>query len=153
MKELICPNCHKAFTVDEADYASIVNQVKNAEFNVEVERRIEELHNRHKVEEQLATAQAEKVYQVELNKKDIAITQKEAEIAKLKSELGTVEEKKATELTLALADKDREIAKLQLAISESESKMKIAVMEEQRKAQVGIQSKEAEIAQLKANGN
>ena len=151
MKELICPNCHKAFTVDEADYASIVNQVKNAEFNVEVERRIEELHNRHKVEEQLATAQAEKVYQKELNKKDIAITQKEAEIAKLKSELGTVEEKKATELTLALADKDREIAKLQLAISESESKMKIAVMEEQRKAQVGIQSKEAEIAQLKAN--
>ena len=151
MKELICPNCHKAFTVDEADYASIVNQVKNAEFNVEVERRIEELHNLHKVEEQLATAQAEKVYQVELNKKDIAITQKEAEIAKLKSELGTVEEKKATELTLALADKDREIAKLQLAISESESKMKIAVMEEQRKAQVGIQSKEAEIAQLKAN--
>ena len=151
MKDLICPNCHKAFTVDEADYASIVNQVKNAEFNVEVERRIEELHNRHKVEEQLATAQAEKVYQVELNKKDIAITQKEAEIAKLKSELGTVEEKKATELTLALADKDREIAKLQLAISESESKMKIAVMEEQRKAQVGIQSKEAEIAQLKAN--
>lgn len=151
MKELICPNCHKAFTVDEADYASIVNLVKNAEFNVEVERRIEELHNRHKVEEQLATAQAEKVYQVELNKKDIAITQKEAEIAKLKSELGTVEEKKATELTLALADKDREIAKLQLAISESESKMKIAVMEEQRKAQVGIQSKEAEIAQLRAN--
>lgn len=151
MKELICPNCHKAFTVDEADYASIVNQVKNAEFNVEVERRIEELHNLHKVEEQLATAQAEKVYQVELNKKDIAITQKEAEIAKLKSELGTVEEKKATELTLALADKDRKIAKLQLAISESESKMKIAVMEEQRKAQVGIQSKEAEIAQLKAN--
>lgn len=151
MKELICPNCHKAFTVDEADYASIVNQVKNAEFNVEVERRMEELHNRHKVEEQLATAQAEKVYQKELNKKDIAITQKEAEIAKLKSELGTVEEKKATELTLALADKDREIAKLQLAISESESKMKIAVIEEQRKAQVGIQSKEAEIAQLKAN--
>lgn len=47
MKELICPNCHKAFTVDEADYASIVNQVKNAEFNAEVDRRIAELHDRH----------------------------------------------------------------------------------------------------------
>ena len=33
MKELIWPNCHKAFTVDVADYASIVNQVKNAEFD------------------------------------------------------------------------------------------------------------------------
>ena len=40
MKELICPNCHKAFTVDEAGYASIVNQVKNAEFHAEIERRI-----------------------------------------------------------------------------------------------------------------
>ena len=151
MKELICPNCHKAFTVDEADYASIVNQVKNAEFNAEVDRRIAELHDRHKAEEQLAAAKAEKAYQTELSKKDIALTQKEAEIAKLKSELGSVEEKKATELTLALADKDKEIAKLQSAISESDSKMKIAVMEEQRKAQENIQGKEAEIAQLKAN--
>ena len=50
MKELICPNCHKAFTVDEADYASIVNQVKNTEFNEEVNRRIAELHEQHKAE-------------------------------------------------------------------------------------------------------
>lgn len=62
MKELICPNCHKAFKVDEADYASIVNQVKNAEFNAEVDRRIAELHDRHKAEEQLAAAKAEKSY-------------------------------------------------------------------------------------------
>ena len=151
MKELICPNCHKAFTVDEADYASIVNQVKNAEFNAEVDRRIAELHDRHKAEEQLAAAKAEKAYQTELSKKDIALTQKDAEIAKLKSELGSVEEKKSTELTLVLADKDKEIAKLQSAISESDSKMKIAVMEEQRKAQVNIQGKDAEIAQLKAD--
>lgn len=97
MKELICPNCHKAFTVDEADYASIVNQIKNAEFNAEVDRRIAELHDRYKAEEQLAAVKAEKAYQTELSKKDIALTQKEAEIAKLKNELGSMEEKKATE--------------------------------------------------------
>ena len=28
MKELKCPKCGNAFVVDEADYASIVNQVK-----------------------------------------------------------------------------------------------------------------------------
>lgn len=151
MKELICPNCHKAFKVDEADYASIVNQVKNAEFNAEVERRIAELHDRHKAEEQLAAAKAEKTYQLELSKKDIALTEKEAQIAQLKSELEAVEEKKATEMTLALAGKEQEIARLQSAINESDSKMKIAVMEEQRKAQENIQSKNAEIAQLKAN--
>jgi hypothetical protein len=129
MKELICPNCHKAFKVDEADYASIVNQVKNAEFNADVDRRIAELHDRHKAEEQLAAAKAEKTYQSELSKKDIALTEKEAQIAKLESELEAVEEKKATELTLALAGKEQEIALLQSAINESDSKMKIAIME------------------------
>ena len=63
----------------------------------------------------------------------------------------SVEEKKATELTLALAGKEQEIARLQSAINESDSKMKIAIMEEQRKAQENIQSKDTEIAHLKAN--
>ena len=45
MKELVCPNCGKAFTVDEADYASIVNQVKNTEFQEEVRRRVAELQS------------------------------------------------------------------------------------------------------------
>ena len=44
MKELKCPKCGNVFQVDEADYASIVSQVKNAEFNDEVSRRIAELH-------------------------------------------------------------------------------------------------------------
>ena len=151
MKELICPNCHKAFTVDEADYASIVNQVKNAEFNAEIDRRIAELHDQHKAEEQLAAAKAEKQYQSELSKKDIALTEKESLIAQLRGELNAAEEKKNTELTLALAGKDKEIAALQSTINEGESKLKIAVMEEQRKAQESIQGKDAEIAQLKVD--
>ena len=32
MKELRCPKCGNVFKVDEADYATILNQVKNAEF-------------------------------------------------------------------------------------------------------------------------
>ena len=151
MKELICPNCHKAFTVDEADYASIVNQVKNAEFNAEVDRRIAELHDQHKAEEQLAAAKAEKQYQSELNKKDTALTEKDFLIAQLRGELNAAEQKKATELTLALAGKDKEIAALHSTINEGESRRKIAVMEEQRKAQESIQGKDAEIAQLKVN--
>ena len=46
MKELKCPKCGSVFTVDEADYASIVSQVKNAEFDAEVNRRLQELHDR-----------------------------------------------------------------------------------------------------------
>ena len=39
MKELKCPKCGSVFSVDEADYALIMNQVKNAEFQAEIERR------------------------------------------------------------------------------------------------------------------
>lgn len=151
MKELICPNCQKAFTVDEADYAFIVNQVKNLEFNAEVERRMAELNDRHKANEQLNAAKAEKLHQNELNKKDLTISEKEAAIARLQTQLQNIEEKKSSELTLAIANKDKEIAHLQSLIKENDSKIKIAVMEEQRKSQENIQGKNAEIAQLKAN--
>ena len=37
MKKLKCPNCGSVFTVDESDYADILNQVKTAEFNAEMD--------------------------------------------------------------------------------------------------------------------
>ncbi len=62
MKELKCPKCGNVFTVDDTDYASIVNQVRNAEFNDEVARRIEELHKQQEAEqkarEELAAMEA-----------------------------------------------------------------------------------------------
>ena len=42
MKELKCPKCGNVFTVDESDYADIVNQVKNAEFESELNRRMKD---------------------------------------------------------------------------------------------------------------
>lgn len=151
MKELKCPKCGEVFQVDEAGYASIVNQVKNREFDAEVERRIAELHERNKAEQQLATARAEKSFMEELRKKDITLTEKDATISKLESELRNEQEKKATDLAIALAGKDKEIAALKSTVTESESRLRIAVMEEQRKAQDDVQSKDAEIAQLKAS--
>ena len=126
MKELKCPKCGSVFTVDEADYASIVSQVKNTEFNDEVNHRLQELHERHKTEEQLAIAQVEKNYQEALSKKEL-------EIKRIESE------------------KDKVISDLKSSVSESESKLKLAVMEEQRKASASLQDKDKEIAELKAN--
>ena len=40
MSELKCPHCGKVFTVDESDYAAILQQVHSAEFDREVEKRI-----------------------------------------------------------------------------------------------------------------
>ena len=150
MKELKCPKCGSVFTVDEADYASIVSQVKNAEFNEEVNRRMQELHERHKAEELLAIAQVEKDYQDALVKKELEIKEKEARIGLLNGKLTEAEHAKKTELSLALAEKDKEISSLKASVNENENKLKIAVMEEQRKAAESLQGKDTEIAQLKS---
>ncbi len=114
MKELKCPKCGSVFTVDEADYIAIVNQVKNAEFDAEVQRRMAELEEQRKSQEELAVNKIEQKYQ------------------------GT------------LHAKETEITNLKAAVSESDNKLKIAVMEEHRKIEDDIRKKDTEIAQLKS---
>ena len=137
--------------MDEADYASIVSQVKNAEFDAEVNRRLQELHDRHKTEEQLAIAKVEKNYQEALSKKEIAINEKVAQIQQLNAKLNEAEQAKKNEISLAIAEKDKEIGSLKSSLHENESRLKIAVMEEQRKASDELQNKDREIAELKAS--
>lgn len=172
MKELKCPHCGQMFQVDEADYASIVSQVKNAEFEAEIARRLSELNERHKAEQELATAKTEQSYQTQLNKKQLELGVKEAEIEKLKAEtesqlekvkgekdaeiarlktqLENIESQKKGELDLALSEKDKTIAQLNAAIEQNETRLQLAVMEERTKAQQTVQAKETEITQLRS---
>ncbi len=172
MKELICPNCHKAFTVDEADYASIVNQVKNTEFNEEVNRRISELHEQHKAEQALATAKTEQSFQHQLSKKELELGAKDAEIERLKSEkeseltrlkssfsaeievlktqLENIATQKKNEMMIALAEKEQQISKLNSVIEQNDNKLQLVLMEERSKAQKEVQAKDTEISQLRS---
>ncbi len=122
MKELKCPKCGNIFTVDEADYASIVSQVRNAEFEEELHRRLGEMRGRQEAEQKV----------------------KEMEISRLRSELRGIEEKKSLEINNAvlrtrdemkdvIGIKEKEIAELRnsstLAHSRSELEKK-AIKEE-----------------------
>lgn len=172
MKELKCPHCGQVFQVDEADYASIVSQVKNAEFEAEIARRLSELNERNRAEQELAAAKTEQTFQSQLNKKDIELGakdaeikrlctenasqvekirgEKDAEIERLKSRLETIETQKKSELDLALSEKDKTIAQLNATIQQNETKLQLAVMEERTKAQQSVQVKESEITKLRS---
>lgn len=151
MHELICPNCKKPFSVDEADYAAILNQVKGAEFNAEVNRRIAELHDKQKAEEQARVAQSESRHQIELSKKDKALGEKDTEIERLRAQIASQDDRKKLELSEALADKEKEIASLKATIGQGKSELQIAVLREQQKAKDAVQAKDVEIAKLKAD--
>lgn len=151
MKELKCPKCGNVFKVDEADYAAIVGQVKNAEFNQEVERRMKELEKQQKAEQKAETLKAEQNYQKLLSEKELNLTQKDAEIAKLQSQLEGIENTNQLSLAKEIAKKDKEIAALQTQLSSNESKLKVAILEEQNKSKDFLQKKEQAIQKLKGD--
>ena len=133
MKELKCPKCGSVFSVDEADYAFILSQVKNQEFEAELRRRMTEIDSRHKAEQQLASAK------------------KEAEIAQLRSRLEAIAAQKESEKNLALAAKEQQIARLNATIEQHQSNLQIALLNKQREAQEIIQRKDSQIQRLQSD--
>lgn len=45
MNEIKCPHCGKEFTINETDYESIVKQIKNHEFEKELDIRIKQFNS------------------------------------------------------------------------------------------------------------
>ena len=149
MKELKCPKCGNVFFVDEADYASIVSQVKNAEFHEEVERRLSEMSLQKEAEKKASLAEADKDFSEKLSLKQQAITEKESEIIRLKQQIEGFEQKKDLEIKAALSEKDQKIAQLQSTIDQNASALQLALMEERQKAKDALQNKDMEITNLK----
>ena len=133
------------------DYASILSQVKNAEFDAEIHRRLAEIDERHKAEQDLAAVKTEQSFQTQLNKKDKELDAKDAEIERLKTQLQNIEAQKKSELSLALAEKDQKIAQLNSTIKQGDSKLQLAVMAERNKAQEAVQEKDKEIMKLRSD--
>lgn len=150
MKELRCPKCGNVFSVDEADYASIVSQVKNAEFNDELARRIEELHKQHEAEQKAREALSGQAHQKELTVKDKTISEKDSEILRLKDQLAAMSEKRDLEMNAAVTEKDREIAALKATIDQDAQALEIALLKERQQAKEATQAKDVEIANLKS---
>ena len=164
MKELKCPKCGSVFSGDEADYASILSQVKNHEFEAEIKRRMAEMDSIHRAEQQVANAKAEQNLQnllsrkaLELNAKDAEMaklkSEKEAEIAHLKNQLENITAQKEAEKNIALANKQQDIERLNATIRQNEANLQIALLNKQREAQEIIQRKESQIQQLKSDAD
>ena len=153
MKELKCPKCGNIFSVDEADYAFIANQVRNEEFAAEVEHRLLELHNQHLAEQRLEEAKKGEKHQQELSQKEQEILNKNTEIQRLRDALEAERRLKASELSSAMSDKEKTISELKSLLSQNANQQKLVVMEEQNRAKEALTAKNLEIERLNAQIN
>lgn len=149
MKELKCPKCGNVFQVDEADYASILSQVKNKEFEYEIQARLKEIDKQNKLTQEANELKQNQVHQKELNEKDQVLSQQQSQIAQLQAQIDSFNKTKQLEIEAERAKSTQEIARLQATIAQNESNLRIAILEEQNKAKEEIQKKETSLQELR----
>lgn len=149
MKELKCPKCGTIFTVDKADYADIVSQVKNQEFAAEVAKREQELRAQYATREQLAKQQAEMQLQQSLAAKASEIEKQNSEINVLKAQLASIAQTKEAEKQAALLaekqclqelllNKEAEIARLKADMQKQLGDLQNAAQLQAKQAELNI---------------
>ncbi len=121
MTEIICPNCKKVFKVDEAGFAEILKQVRDQQFEEELQNRLNLADKEKESAVKLAEANVRNSLQEQIAKKD-------KELTELKSQ---------SELTLSekLNKKEAEITQLKAKIDKVEVEKKLAVNEAVQKVE------------------
>ena len=160
MNEIICPNCKKAFKIDEAGFAAIVKQIRDHQFEEELQNRLslaeKDKHNavtiaeakaREKLLEQLAQKDIELSQQ--LSQKDNVLLQLQAKLDNIE-----IEKKLAVNEATQKIEKERdallnEVRTKELEKENLESSLKQQFATELQTKDAIIQYKEDEIARVK----
>ena len=143
MHQIKCPHCGKEFTIDEASYADILNQVRTKEFNDEIHEKLDQIKSQHQSELELLEERAN-------NTLDKKIAEKEKELSELNNKIANFSNekeilKKDTEKAMLdqIAEKEKRITELSAKMQALESDKKLELIEANT-------TKEKEIADLKS---
>jgi len=121
MNEIICPHCKKAFKIDESGFADILKQVRDHQYEEELQNRLN-LAEREKVSAvKLAEANVRNLLQDQLANKD--------------KELAEIKAQNDLALSEKINQKDNEITKLNARIDNVEVEKKLAVNEAVQKVE------------------
>ena len=143
MHQIKCPHCGKEFTIDEASYADILNQVRTKEFNDEIHEKLKQLKKQHQSELELIEEKANNTLEKKVAEKEKELKELNNKIANFANEKEIL--KKDTERAMLdqISEKEKKIAELGSKMQALESNKKLELIESST-------IKEKEIADLKA---
>jgi hypothetical protein len=147
MNEIICPNCNKAFKVDESGYADILKQVRDREFKDELTHRLELAQKEKDDAIKVAIANTKVSLQQELAQKDKQLNEilaaKELELSEMKSKILNAETAKKLAQADIKATFEKELAQKDKLLSELQAKNDAMLAEK-------LAQKELELSKLKS---
>ena len=114
--EIKCPHCGEAFTVDESGYAAILNQVRDQEFQREVDARVSLAEKSREQEVALAVTRAEEALRAQLAERDGQIAAQTERFKAQAKDFQLAAQNEKTEL-----EKQVESLRTQLSSKESEA--------------------------------
>ena len=161
MNEIICPNCHKAFKVDEAGFADIVKQVRDHQFEEELANRLDLAEKEKESAVKLALADLRASLQKELAQKDKLLTEqlaaKELELSQMQSKIQNAETTKQLEISDALESIEKErdalMHDLKTKEAEKESAVKLAEATIKSALEKELAEKDRLLSELKAQSD
>jgi hypothetical protein len=147
MHEIICPHCKKAFKIDEAGYADILKQVRDSEFEQQLNERLDlaERDKRNAVE--LAETKVAAEMQKAVAAKDAVVQDLQAKI-----EAAAVAQKLAVAEALSAVEKERDTLanEIKQASHDKQAAAQLADARLVNELQRTAATKDAEIQALKA---
>ena len=117
MNKIKCPKCGEVFSIDEADYAKILSQVKNEEFDKELARREKEILEKSKLTAEVAKQNDAKAY-------DKRIAELEAKLREQQNKLDNAKTEKELAVANARAESKEELSKKEKELIELDSRLK-----------------------------
>ena len=119
MKDIICPSCSKAFKIDEEGYSDILNQVRNSEFEQEIEKRLKVADSEKKSAIELAVLNLKNSFQKDLYERDL-------KIGDLNQAIKTKQTQNEYEISKAIRDveKERDHLKNEISLKDKEMQLK-----------------------------
>lgn len=146
MREIKCPNCGQVFQVDETGYAQIVQQIRDQEFEKELERREEELEEKKEGDLKILRMEQEQ-------KLKDTVSELKEEISRLNAQIEKNDTEKELAVTKAVQVKDRELSDVnaevsrlqgELELQAKENKLNEARITEQHKGELKLRDEEIE---------
>ena len=146
MHEIICPNCGKAFKVDETGYADILKQVRDREFEQQLQERLVLAEKDKRTAVELA---AEKI-KAEMQRVT-ASQQGEIQALKASLEAGEINQKLAITEAVSLAEKQRDMlaSELQQVRDNNTTALRLAETKFSKEIQAITMQKDGELKDLK----
>ncbi|WP_426516745.1 DUF2130 domain-containing protein [Diaminobutyricibacter sp. McL0618] len=131
--EIKCPHCETLFTIDEAEYADIVQQVRTLEFESELHARLAEAEKSKRAEIELAEAKITQQAQK-------AAAEQDAVIQSLKAELGKAATLQELAVTKAVSTAEKQLSEAQnlLTLQKAEQAVKDAALRESHSKELDL---------------